>query len=60
VTDTRIPPREPGAALPAAGRFFRPGTPTPDPHGVTTWEIQETDYRDLLRGRQTSDDAKEA
>jgi hypothetical protein len=29
VTDTRIPPTEPGAALLRAGRFFRPGTPAP-------------------------------
>lgn len=27
MTDTRTPPTEPGAALPRAGRFFRPGTP---------------------------------
>ncbi len=35
MTDTQKPPREPGAALLAAGRFFRPGTPTADLHGVT-------------------------
>ncbi|MGW1957183.1 molybdopterin-dependent oxidoreductase [Streptomyces sp. NPDC001920] len=37
MTDTRIPPAppaEPGAALLEAGRFFRPGTPAPGPHGV--------------------------
>ncbi len=37
MTDTRIPPAppaEPGAALLTAGRFFRPGPPAPDPHGV--------------------------
>ncbi|MGY4964607.1 hypothetical protein [Streptomyces sp. 900105245] len=35
MTDTHIPPGEPGAALPAAGRFFRPGTPAADLHSVT-------------------------
>lgn len=35
MTDTQTPPREPGAALLAAGRFFRPGPPSSDLHGVT-------------------------
>ncbi|WP_089104074.1 nitrate reductase subunit alpha [Streptomyces hyaluromycini] len=30
MTDTRTPPKEPGAALLSAARFFRPGTPAPD------------------------------
>ncbi|MFJ5260382.1 hypothetical protein ACIQAC_07880 [Streptomyces sp. NPDC088387] len=34
MTDTRTPPAEPGAALLRAGRFLRPGTPAPDPHGI--------------------------
>ncbi|MGY6021426.1 hypothetical protein [Streptomyces spinosirectus] len=34
MTDTRTPPTEPGAALPRAGRFFRPGTAAPDLHGI--------------------------
>ncbi|GHF44810.1 hypothetical protein [Streptomyces griseosporeus] len=38
MTDTRTPPIEPGAALPRAGRFFRPGRPAavggPRPAGV--------------------------
>ncbi|MFD4604032.1 molybdopterin-dependent oxidoreductase [Streptomyces sp. NPDC058464] len=34
MTDTRTPPKEPGAALLSAARFFRPGTPAPGPHGV--------------------------
>ncbi|MFJ3812210.1 hypothetical protein ACIPWE_38345 [Streptomyces sp. NPDC090073] len=35
MTDTHRPPREPGAALLAAGRFFRSGTPAADLHSVT-------------------------
>ncbi len=35
MTDTRIPPSEPGAAPLAAGRCFRTGTPAPDLHSVT-------------------------
>ncbi|KUM78276.1 nitrate reductase subunit alpha [Streptomyces curacoi] len=40
MTDTQIPPAapaEPGAALLEAGRFFRPGTPAPDAHGVAAF-----------------------
>ncbi|MGW7239495.1 hypothetical protein [Streptomyces sp. NPDC054804] len=36
MTDTQTPPREAGAALLGAARFFRPGTPAPDPHSVAT------------------------
>ncbi|WP_181794848.1 nitrate reductase subunit alpha [Streptomyces sp. WELS2] len=48
MTDTRRPPREPGAALLSAGRFFRPGTPAPDLHGVTLTGGRQADafYRD--------------
>jgi nitrate reductase alpha subunit len=48
VTDTQIPPKEPGAALLAAGRYFRPGTPAPDLHSVTLTGGREADafYRD--------------
>lgn len=31
MTDTETPPREPGAAPLGTARFFRPGTPAPDP-----------------------------
>ncbi|MER6278731.1 hypothetical protein ABT202_20890 [Streptomyces sp900105245] len=43
MTDTHIPPGEPGAALPAAGRFFRPGTPAADLHSVTLTGGREGD-----------------
>ncbi|MFH9674201.1 nitrate reductase subunit alpha [Streptomyces sp. NPDC017405] len=48
MTDTQTPPREPGAALLAAGRFFRPGTPAPDLHSVTLTGGRQADafYRD--------------
>ncbi|MGW3446574.1 nitrate reductase subunit alpha [Streptomyces sp. NPDC001076] len=57
MTDTRTPPKEPGAALLSAARFFRPGTPAPDLHSVAPtggrepdafhrdrWSHEETDY----------------
>ncbi|MFF4437371.1 hypothetical protein [Streptomyces sp. NPDC001621] len=43
MTDTHIPPGEPGAALPAGGRFFRPGTPATDLHSVTLTGGREGD-----------------
>ncbi|KUN03431.1 nitrate reductase [Streptomyces yokosukanensis] len=48
MTDTQTPPTEPGAALLSAGRFFRPGTPSPDLHSVTMTDGREADafYRD--------------
>ncbi|WP_416519332.1 nitrate reductase subunit alpha [Streptomyces achromogenes] len=48
MTDPRRPPREPGAALLSAGRFFRPGTPAPDLHSVTLTGGRQADafYRD--------------
>lgn len=48
MTDTRRPPREPGAALLSAARFFRPGTPAPDLHSVTLTGGRQADafYRD--------------
>ncbi|EST35128.1 hypothetical protein M878_07815 [Streptomyces roseochromogenus subsp. oscitans DS 12.976] len=42
MTDTQTPPREPGAALPAAGRSRRWKVYVKD--GIITWETQETDY----------------
>ncbi|MGW2425129.1 nitrate reductase subunit alpha [Streptomyces sp. NPDC001709] len=53
MSDTQTPPREAGAALLAAGRFFRSGTPAPDLHSVTLtggrqaeafWQTQETGH----------------
>ncbi|OPG08297.1 nitrate reductase subunit alpha [Streptomyces sp. GKU 895] len=48
MTDTQIPPTEPGAALLKAGRFFRPGTPAPDLHRIELTGGREADafYRD--------------
>ncbi|MFF5496526.1 nitrate reductase subunit alpha [Streptomyces aquilus] len=48
MTDTQIPPTEPGAALLKAGRFFRPGTPAPDLHSIELTGGREADafYRD--------------
>ncbi|WP_155057439.1 nitrate reductase subunit alpha [Streptomyces blattellae] len=34
MTDTQVPPTEPAAFLLRTGRFFRSGTPSPDPHGI--------------------------
>ncbi|MBL1083847.1 nitrate reductase subunit alpha [Streptomyces actinomycinicus] len=45
MTDTQIPPKEPGAALLAAGRFFRPGTPAPGLHSVTRDGGREAETR---------------
>ncbi|KUN22337.1 nitrate reductase [Streptomyces antibioticus] len=48
MTDTQIPPTEPGAALLKAGRFFRPGAPAPDLHSIELSGGREADafYRD--------------
>ncbi|MFE2066981.1 nitrate reductase subunit alpha [Streptomyces sp. NPDC059467] len=48
MTDTERPPKEPGAALLGAARFFRPGTPAPDLHSVSFTGGREADafYRD--------------
>ncbi|ANP50607.1 nitrate reductase alpha subunit [Streptomyces griseochromogenes] len=48
MTDTHIPPAEPGAALLGVGRFFRPGTPSPDLHSVRLTGGRKADsfYRD--------------
>ncbi|MGW0911292.1 nitrate reductase subunit alpha [Streptomyces sp. NPDC002784] len=48
MTDTRVPPTEPGAALLRAGRFFRSGTAAPDLHSVRITGGREADvfYRD--------------
>ncbi|MER5526358.1 nitrate reductase subunit alpha [Streptomyces sp. NPDC002677] len=48
MTDTQTPPREPGAALLGAARFFRPGTPSPDLRSVALTGGREADafYRD--------------
>ncbi|MEU1167540.1 hypothetical protein ABZ372_47725, partial [Streptomyces sp. NPDC005921] len=48
MTDTETPPKEPGAALLGAARFFRPGTPAPDLHSVALTGGREADafYRD--------------
>ncbi|MGW2963683.1 nitrate reductase subunit alpha [Streptomyces sp. NPDC001220] len=48
MTDTQTPPREPGAALLGAARFFRPGTPAPDLRSVALTGGREADafYRD--------------
>ncbi|MFE9611042.1 nitrate reductase subunit alpha [Streptomyces sp. NPDC006012] len=48
MTDTRTPPREPGAALLGAGRFFRRGTAAGDLHSVRLTGGREADsfYRD--------------
>ncbi|MGY5117648.1 molybdopterin-dependent oxidoreductase [Streptomyces sp. 900105755] len=43
MTDTRTPPKEPGAALLSAARFFRPGTPAPGPHSVAPTGGREAD-----------------
>ncbi|MEU2616667.1 nitrate reductase subunit alpha [Streptomyces sp. NPDC007157] len=43
MTDTQTPPREPGAALLGAARFFRSGTPAPDPHSVALPGGREAD-----------------
>ncbi|MFI1761290.1 nitrate reductase subunit alpha [Streptomyces sp. NPDC020800] len=48
MTDTDIPPTEPDAALLSIGRFFRPGTPSPDLHSVrlTGGRAADAFYRD--------------
>lgn len=48
MADTRIPPTGPGAALLLAGRFFRPGSPAPDPHsiGLTCGREADAFHRD--------------
>ncbi|MEU0741290.1 nitrate reductase subunit alpha [Streptomyces sp. NPDC006134] len=48
MTDTRTPPAEPGAALLRAGRFLRPGTPSPDLHSIGLVGGRESDafYRE--------------
>ncbi|MFF7067170.1 nitrate reductase subunit alpha [Streptomyces pseudovenezuelae] len=48
MTDTRTPPKEPGAALLRAGRFFRPGRAAPDLHSIGLTGGREADafYRD--------------
>ncbi|MFI9245978.1 hypothetical protein ACIGXF_26200 [Streptomyces sp. NPDC053086] len=58
MTGTQIPPREPGAALLAAGRFFRPFGQ--DSGGRRNLPLVSVETFHRLRGRQTSDDAKEA
>ncbi|GAA3145463.1 hypothetical protein GCM10010521_35590 [Streptomyces rameus] len=62
MTGTQIPPREPGAALLAVGRFFRPGTPPPGLHGVTLTGGREADIRNDpgRRGRCQRARGKEA
>ncbi|MFF4895215.1 nitrate reductase subunit alpha [Streptomyces sp. NPDC001068] len=50
MTDTQTPPREPGAALLGAARFFRPGTPARDPHGVAPTGRQADAFRRDRRG----------
>jgi hypothetical protein len=57
VTDTRVPPAEPGAALPRAGRYFRPGTAAPDPHGVRLTGGREADFFHRDRDRWSHDKA---
>ncbi|MEU9332492.1 nitrate reductase subunit alpha [Streptomyces sp. NPDC048290] len=48
MTDTRVPPTEPDAALLRLGRYFRPGTPAPDLHSIGLAGGREADafYRD--------------
>ncbi|NEB05420.1 nitrate reductase subunit alpha [Streptomyces sp. SID13726] len=48
MTDTEIPPTEPGTALLRAGRFFRRGTAAPDLHSIGLTGGREADafYRD--------------
>ncbi|MFC7257914.1 nitrate reductase subunit alpha [Streptomyces lutosisoli] len=48
MSDTRIPPTEPGAALLRAGKYFRPGAAAPDLHSVRLTGGREADsfYRD--------------
>ncbi|MEV6762932.1 nitrate reductase subunit alpha [Streptomyces sp. NPDC051105] len=43
MTGTQTPPREPGAALLGAARFFSPGTPAPDLHSVALTGGREAD-----------------
>ncbi|MER6539678.1 nitrate reductase subunit alpha [Streptomyces sp900105755] len=54
MTDTRTPPKEPGAALLSAARFFRPGTPAPGPHSVAPTGGREADA--LSRDRWSHDE----
>ncbi|MEV1076662.1 nitrate reductase subunit alpha [Streptomyces sp. NPDC050211] len=43
MTDTQVPPAEPAAFLLRTGRFFRAGTPSPDPHGIGPTGGREAD-----------------
>ncbi|MGW0761065.1 molybdopterin-dependent oxidoreductase [Streptomyces sp. NPDC002814] len=43
MTDTQMPPAEPAAFLLRTGRFFRSGTPSPDPDGTALTGGREAD-----------------